>query len=365
MKLQPIIRLFLCAVLLMHSSVALAFETDQYNLPPTPLADIGVEVTDYAELNLRQSVEEINEEITELQGCLEKKIVNEKCKSPKKTRKKLIYLQSEDAVAKGIFKKLGDGMIPFTKVSLWMEWHKFKEKNVRYKTGFAKSIHFTAPINYLTISPTVNIFDTNLGTDKIAHIFQQGYDYYEIYRRALAKGDSEDEATKKAVKWGRKTEKTYFGTWVSGIYSNADLAANYAGLKFYQGLTHEIKIGNNVRPAVIILYDGVWEMNKNTDLREGLLKPFISKHLNEAYNPSKIFNILGYRNYVRRVVRKQSCKQWFDRYPNLSQTDLEATTKSLELWHGEDYGFSRTKNFVTIANTCFDSNKKPIVADSE
>jgi hypothetical protein len=360
MNFKPLAIFFIFFAILIQPICVLSFETDQYNLPPKPLGDIGVEVTEYAEQKLRDSVEKINGEISELKACLEKTSGKGKCKSPEKARKELAYLQSEEAIAKAVFKRLGGGVVPFTKVSLWMEWHKFKAQPARYRTSYPKSIYLTAPFNYLTISPTVNLYETNLGTDKVAHIFQQGYGYYGIYKRSLAKGSTEIEAVKKAVKWGRKTEKTYFGTLVSGVYSNADLAANYSGLKFYQGLTHEIKIGESVRPAVLILKDGIWEFNKNADLREILLKPFISKHLNEAYNPSKIFNIFGFRDYVRRVVRKRSCKQWLERYPDLSQTDLEATTKSLELWHGEDYGFSYSKNFVTIANTCFENERSTI-----
>jgi len=68
-------------------------------------------------------------------------------------------------------------------------------------------------------------------------------------------------------------------------------------------------------------------------------------------NPS-IF-IVGLRSFVRRTVRKQSCKQWFEVYPNLSQAEIMKKSEALTLWNGEDYGFTDSKNFVTIANTCF------------
>ncbi len=55
MNSQAIARLFLCVVLLMQANIAFAFETDQYNLPPEPLADIGDEVSEYAEQNLRNA----------------------------------------------------------------------------------------------------------------------------------------------------------------------------------------------------------------------------------------------------------------------------------------------------------------------
>jgi len=353
-KSQAIIGIFLCAVLLMPSTAVFAFETDQYNLPPKPLADIGDEVSQYAEENIKKAVDKLNDEIYKRQSCLEKNIVRprkRKCDSPEKERIKLVYLRSEKAVAREVFKRLGDGIIPFTKSGSWMESHDFKVQPARYKTNFRKSIFFIFPTNYLTISKTVNIYGSQFGIDKIAHFFQQGYTYYTKYNGALAEGLTPDKAAKKAVRWGQMTERTFYGTLVSGVYSNADLCANYVGMKFYQNLTRSVKIGDSTKPAVLLIEDGIWKFNEKVELREILIKPFFSDHLNEALNPS-IF-IVGLRSFVRRTVRKQSCKQWFEVYPNLSQAEIMKKSEALTLWNGEDYGFTDSKNFVTIANTCF------------
>jgi hypothetical protein len=235
-----------------------------------------------------------------------------------------------------------------------MESHRFKNQPARYKTGYSESIYALNPINYFTISPTVKIYGSQFGTDKIAHFFQQGYTYYKIYRRANDEGLSSDESARKAVRWGQMSERTFYGTLVSGVYSNGDLAANYAGMKFYQGLTREIKIGNFARPAVLILKNGVWTINENINLRQILIKPFLTDHFNEALNPSVFTKLFGLRSYVRRSVRRQSCNQWRAQYPNLSQADFDRNSRALELWYGEDYGFKTSKNFVTIANTCFE-----------
>lgn len=346
--------IFVCA-LLANGFPVKAMETDQYNLPKTPLADISVEVTDFAERAIDRAVGKLNQRIISLEVCLRGGSGMKGCGSKRSIEQELARLRSEDAAAKAVYKRLGAGMIPFTKVSLWLEWHDFEAQPARYRTSFGDSVHLTAPFNYLTISPTIHMHGEEFGTDKIAHIFQQGFDYYKKYRRALRKGAGEKAALQKAIRWGQMTERTYFGTWVSAIFSNADLAANYAGLKFYQGLTHDISIGGRTRPAILRLENGIWVRNKFA-ADEVLLKPFISRHLNEAYNPSKIFNIAGFRSVVRKKVRKHVCKQWFERDPELSKEELEATSASLETWYGEDYGFSRTKNFVTIANTCFEAD---------
>jgi hypothetical protein len=253
-----------------------------------------------------------------------------------------------------VFNLLGAGFIPFTKSGTWMNSHRFKAQPARYKTSYGKSIFVIVPTNYLTISPTVKIYDAQFGTDKIAHFFQQGYDYYKIYKRATTKGIAPDEAAQKAIRWGQMTERTYFGTLVSGVYSNADLCANFVGMKFYQNLTQPIKIGDATKPAVLLLKNGAWAFDESADLRKILIKPFMSNHFNEALNPSDLTRLFGFRSYVRRTVRKQSCKQWFNQYPNLSRADLNQTSQALKLWYGEDYGFKDSNHFITISNTCFD-----------
>ncbi|MGI8469205.1 MAG: hypothetical protein ACR2N3_12215 [Pyrinomonadaceae bacterium] len=357
MKSQIIIRIFLCFVLLARSTFVFAFETDQYDLPPQPLADIGGEVSQYVEMNVRKAIDKLNREISARQFCLEnsdKKSEKVKCDSVEKEREKLALLRSEQSVAREIYNLLGTGVPPFTSSGTWMESHHFNAAPTRYKTDFRNSIFLVFPTDFIGLSSTVNLYGAEFGTDKIAHFFQQGYSYYKIYNRALAEGLAPDEAAEKAVKWGQKTERTIYGTLISGVYSNADLFANYAGMKFYLGLTRQIKIGDDARPPTLILKNGLWEFNGNYSARN-LLKPFISNHLNEAFNPSIFTKMFGLRSYVRRAVRKQSCPQWFKQFPNLSQTGLEKISQSLELWHGEDYGFTRSENFITIADTCFNA----------
>lgn len=352
MRLRKIFRIFLSVGLLIGSIAA--FETDQFNLPPVPLADTGAEVSEYVEQNLRQAVDKVNAEILRSQSCLENnsaKTKKPKCDSAEKERAKIVYLQSEEAVAREVYKLLGTGTIPFTKSGSWMESHRFKNQPARYKTGFGKSIFFIVPTNYLTISSTVNLYGAQFGTDKIAHFFQQGYEYYEIYNRALREKSTPEEAVKKAVRYGRKTENLFFGTLISGVFSNADLCANFAGMRFYQGLTRDVKIGNTTRPAILRFENGVWKFDENVDLLEILLRPFVSNHLNEALNSSIYLPVL--RSSVRRVVRRQSCEQWRERFPNFTRADFDNLSAPLKLWNGEDYGFKESKKFVTIANTCF------------
>jgi len=352
MKLKKIAAVILCLVLLAPSFSVSAFETDQYNLPEKPLADIGDEVTAYVLENIEKEVDKINSEIRAHRSCLE---INsgKGCRTPEKERAKLAGLRSEAAVVRAVFKPLGGGVPPFTNSGTWMESHDFKAQPARYKTSFGKSIFRASPLLYLTISETVRIYGVEMGTDKIAHIFQQGYTYYRIVERAKAKNLPAAEALRKAVNWGRMTEKTFYGYWVSGVYSNADLAANYAGMRFYENLTREIRIGERVLPPILRLKNGFWEFNDRSNIDETLLKPFISNHLNEAWNPSHFVSLLAFRKGIRKTVEKHACPQWRKEYPRLTAANFVETAESLKLWYGEDYGFKPSADFITIADACF------------
>ena len=60
-----------------------------------------------------------------------------------------------------------------------MDSHHFVAQPARYRTSYWKSIFILNPGIALTISPTVNLYGSEFGTDKIAHVFQQGYTYYK------------------------------------------------------------------------------------------------------------------------------------------------------------------------------------------
>jgi hypothetical protein len=123
---------------------------------------------------------------------------------------------------------------------------------------------------------------------------------------------------------------------ITGVYSNGDLFANYVGMKFYQGLTREIKSPTETRPAILVLKQGLWAFNEYLNLREVLLKPLISDHFNEALNPSIFSDRLGLRWFVRQKVSKRSCARWFNRYPK------EVTTVLALNEHGMAGGLDKT-----------------------
>lgn len=342
MRSLTAISAFLSIVLILNS-VSLAFETDQFNLPKVPLADIGDEVTEHIIENLKAAVESVNADIAKSEACLAAKTKG--CDSPEKEREKLKQLRSDEAVADAFSKLIAGGNFMTTKFGKWMNSHEFRSQPARYKADYLESIYMINPFDYATISPTVRLYDHEFGIDKLEHLFQQGHQYFDIYNEAIKKGSTPEEATQKAIKWGQKTERTYYGLWTSGVYSNADLYANYVGLKFYQGLTKPLQIAETNRPALVHFTEGRWQIVAE-DLKENILKPFIADQMNEALNPSSYRPTLV--GSVRRSVKKYACSEW----QGPLQSQIKSLSTLIEKWNGEDYGFTKRDRTVRLGTEC-------------
>lgn len=79
------------------------------------------------------------------------------------------------------------------------------------------------------INSSINLGNTYIGTDKLGHFFDQGFEYY---KRWTLNGSETD-----AANIGRSAENGMFGKMTTGIKSNADLAANFSGFQFWRKAT--------------------------------------------------------------------------------------------------------------------------------
>lgn len=104
----------------------------------------------------------------------------------------------------------------------------------RLPSNRAESVFADAPIFQSSgarlgnFSRTINLNGTYISTDKLGHFFSQGRKFYTRYQRL----GTEIEAAKLTARW----EGLIWGRLLSGIYSNADLVANYEGFLFYRSL---------------------------------------------------------------------------------------------------------------------------------
>ena len=163
-SLRKFASLVLLGTLLSSQVSVRAFETDQYNLPSKPLADIGNEVSEHVREKLSKAVAKIDAEIERRQQCVDARTAGQQHKSCDSTEAellKLAYLRSEDGITREVYEQLGDGIVPFTHMGTWMDTHRFQGQPARYRTSFFKSI-FILPHVTLTISPTVQAFEIRL-----------------------------------------------------------------------------------------------------------------------------------------------------------------------------------------------------------
>lgn len=184
-------------------------------------------------------------------------------------------------------------------------------------------------------SANAKLYGIIIGLDKIGHFLKLGRDYYAEFLERVDKGARVEDATQLAAQSiGVWHELHFYGKIASGIYSNADLATNFAGLHFYRRMFSGLKI-DDVDFEPVVIRDGKrWVLNEKIKPEE-LLKPFISAHMSEALNPS------WYTDHHAPLIRDEiakRCSQWRDAYPLIRSSAYADLAISLRLWHGRDYG---------------------------
>ena len=91
-------------------------------------------------------------------------------------------------------------------------------RDIDYIEGFS--------LNLKELSDVVNIDGHLIGLDKIGHFFAEGWQYFELIHY-------DDYNIDQALEWGRQQEAGKFGYSTTGIFSFADLVANFNGLRFW------------------------------------------------------------------------------------------------------------------------------------
>lgn len=138
-------------------------------------------------------------------------------------------------------------------IVVWAESHPGAVHPDRSRLKYRGSI---LPDNSIisAFAPSVLLNGVCVGTDKLAHFIQQGWEYFRIsvldgrgdavaerYGEWLegkrpASDDTPDQAYFASLPSGKAVGYGGFGRHITGVISNADLAANKAGLQFFKDL---------------------------------------------------------------------------------------------------------------------------------
>jgi len=207
-------------------------------------------------------------------------------------------------------------------------------------------------------SSTVKAYGVYFGTDKLSHFHHLGRMYFGSYLARRRMGMSEEDAVASTLREyidGPVSERAFVGFFATGVYSNADMAANFAGMKFYRNLTEPVVLRGEVSPPLLIRVGEFWQVNVHVRPESGWFGAFVSDHWNEALNPN-LYD-WGVRESVAWLMRDRS-ERIVTFYVDIDGRPsdpmyYEELASSLSRYYGEEYGHcGRPERLLTIANTC-------------
>jgi hypothetical protein len=219
-------------------------------------------------------------------------------------------------------------------------------------------IDLTKAVRTFFRAGTVSAGGEVIGTDKLVHFINVGRIYHSKYETRIKRGLPEQEAIKSAIASTSRnlltSEDGVLGIMTTGIHSNGDLAADFAGMQFYRNLTETIRIGSRTMPPMLFRDGQFWRVQVQAD--SDFLTAFITPHWNEVLNPNKF---VRYTSGRIRTLMRERCADAIDWYRDgrgqpRGRAQFEAIERELATYYGVDYGHeANEKGAVTMATVCF------------
>ena len=162
----------------------------------------------------------------------------------------------------------------------------------------------------LPMARTIQIEGIRMGGDKLGHLLGHGRYYYRRYLQARRKGATVEAAMETAVRWGVRVESNFVGGLVDGIFSHADLEANFQGMRLARHFCE------GPQPYLEMSEDG-WRQGRLLELSE-----YMNPGFDESYNNSTYSRFRWKR--VKPILLAEYCPRF----------DSEAVQKRLR-WYRE------------------------------
>lgn len=148
------------------------------------------------------------------------------------------------------------------------------EASREYRSHYLLSKTYTFDYaRWLQPSPTLQVNDIRFGSDKLAHFFSEGWWYYKHWKKDRH-DQTPDELQRSMFEYGARLERWIQGMKTTGVFSPADLEANYQGLVFYQQLCHG-------EEPLLYRHEGRWHFSDRFDFRD-----YIDPNWDESWNPN-------------------------------------------------------------------------------
>ncbi len=282
------LKVVFAGAILFASHAAYAYETDQHT-------GRGADIADSTDVLNRK----VNETIADIVAGWEKG-------------------HDEMAVVNAFYKELG-GKHWVDRLERWaMKSPEVERLEIgRYESIFAdQPFYATRVAKLFGTGATIRVNDQLVGSDKIGHFISQGRKYYKRYLRY---GSEERAAEQSAY-----TERAIFGQLSNGIYSNADLVANYEGHRFYRSLFEDDIVEG--KPAILRWENDAWIVQREFDWAD-----HVNAYWDEALNINH-FDAVLYKHMHETFVAM--CPQYWERpdlYTVVNEEQLRQKYAHLQL----------------------------------
>ena len=166
------------------------------------------------------------------------------------------------------------------------------------------------------VGPTIKVNDVLIGSDKLGHFLSQGRKFWKRYLKF------EDET--RAANHSAYTERALFGQMTTGVYSNADLVANYEGFLFYLSLFKDDVIPG--KPAILDWQEDRWVVQRPFTFAD-----HVNEYWDEALNVNH-FDSLLYPHMKERLLT--FCPDYFsapDSFKVHDEAELRAKYEHIQL----------------------------------
>jgi ankyrin repeat protein len=345
------------ALLVLHPSPAAAHESDQYTLP------VGREFADLGPYFTRVVYDAIVEAVRDTNTAIERSLQGGR--PTERTSK----LQSPSVIAKNVWLELFAAFPTNESLDHTLATARMRSRYPGLITIYVPEqaiyddpllmLDLTKVIRTTFRAATVSADTKVFGTDKIIHFLHMGRAYHFNYLNAKKEGLAEEQSIARAFPDANNlflSENWLLGMGTTGIRSNGDLAADYAGFKFYRNLTEQVRIGERVLAPMLVRDGPYWRLNQQVHPGSDFFTAFITPHWNEALNPN-LFTVLTDAR-IRTLLRER-CADVLDWYRDergrpLSREQFAQLEEALATLYGESYGYQNDgKNNVSIATTCF------------
>ena len=143
------------------------------------------------------------------------------------------------------------------------------------------------------IAPVLNVSGTQIGADKLGHFFDEGYTLYLLNYKT----QTDSEKYRNGLRHSIDGENQEFGAITTGVFSYADVSANYGGQKFWEKVCGnankdtrpedlEFMRTNRCKKDAYVLCDnktGDWILNPHENFT---LKDYVTPAWDESINCS-------------------------------------------------------------------------------